>query len=256
VRLLAADIGNTNVTLGVFAGGTLQQEWRIASRPFRTSDEYAAILLNLLRESAFRPERMILGSVVPPLEVEWEKVAKNLDIPVRTIRPEQPFLLPLNIDHPQEAGIDRIIDSWAALQKYSPPLLVIDFGTATTLDVVGPEGDYQGGVILPGIELGAEALFRGTALLPQVAIRKPPSVIGRNTVDCIRSGLYYGWLEMTQGLVDRIRREFEQPLTVIATGGLAAVFAGDAAFADHIEPQLTLEGLAWIEERWEDLVQG
>jgi type III pantothenate kinase len=252
VKLLAADIGNTHVTLGAFAGGKLMHEWRISSRPFRTADEYTSVVSRLLERAGFEPERMILGSVVPPLELEWERVGGGLTIPVRVVRPLHPNLLPLHIDNPEEAGIDRIVDSWAALQKYPAPLLIIDYGTATTFDVVGLEGDYQGGIILPGLELGAEALFRGTALLPQVTVRKPASVIGRNTVDCIRSGLYYGWLEMIRGLVRRVQAEFGARLTVITTGGLAATFADDSDFVDHVEPTLTLDGLCWIDERWEE----
>jgi len=160
-------------------------------------------------------------------------------------------LLPLNIDHPDEAGVDRIVDTWAALRKHDPPLMVIDFGTATTFDVAGPEGDYRGGIILPGLELGAEALFQKTALLPQVSVRKPPSVIGSNTVDCIRSGLYFGWLEMIRGLTVRIKNEFEEPVTVITTGGLSQVFSEDADFIDFSEPHLTLEGLMRVDEMWE-----
>lgn len=255
MSLLAADIGNTNVTLGAFREGALKHQWRIASRPFRTADEYAAILYRLFEQAHFQPERMILGSVVPPLEVEWDRVATILEIPARIVRPLHPDILPLHVDTPEEVGVDRIVDSWAALQKHQPPLLILDFGTATTFDVVGEAGDYRGGIILPGIELGAEALFTRTALLPQVTVRKPKSVIGTNTVDCIRSGLYYGWLEMTRGLVARIRKEFFKPLTVIATGGVSEVFAGDSDFVDSVEPTLTLEGLAGIDREWERFSQ-
>ena len=251
MRLLAVDIGNTNITLGAFDEGTLHHQWRISSRPFRTTDEYLSIISQLFNHYRFYPDRVILGSVVPPLNREWEGVCKGLEVPLRIVRPLHPDLLPLNVETPTEVGIDRIIDSWMALQKYRPPLLVIDFGTATTIDVVGPTGDYCGGVILPGIDLGAEALFRRTALLPQVSVRKPTSVIGRNTVNCIQSGLYYGWLEMIRGLVERIRREMEVDVTVITTGGLSSVFADDSGFADHVEPALTLDGLYLIDTYWE-----
>ncbi|MCA9446277.1 MAG: type III pantothenate kinase [Candidatus Omnitrophica bacterium] len=254
MRLLAVDIGNTNITLGAFKDNTLLHEWRIASRPFRTFDEYGAVLSQILKQHDFEPERMIVGSVVPTLEEYWIQVGENLlVVEVRVIHPGKPDLLPLHIDHPEEAGVDRIVDTWAALQKFPPPLLVIDFGTATTFDVASPEGYYCGGIILPGLELGAEALFQKTALLPQVSVRKPPSVIGSNTVDCIRSGLYFGWLEMIRGLAERIKKEFDQPVQVITTGGLSRVFAEDADFVDHIEPHLTLEGLCGIDRNWEEL---
>ncbi len=254
MNLLVADIGNSHITLGAFTDGYLAHQWRISSRPFRTSDEYAAVLSQILERDGFCPERLTLGSVVPPLEVEWEALGlEKLGVETRVLRPLAPDLIPLNIDTPEEAGIDRILDSWAALQRFKPPLVVVDIGTATTFDVVGPGGDYQGGIILPGPDLGAEALSRRTAALPQVSVKKPPSVIGRNTVDCIRSGLYFGWLEMIRGLVDRIRSEFEDPLTVITTGGWARTFADDSSFADHIEPNLTLEGLALVDRAWETL---
>lgn len=254
VNLLAVDIGNTNITLGAFSGGNLAREWRIASRPHRTADEYGALLHQLLDREGFSPKRMILGSVIPALESEWERLGREiLGIEVRVLRPGDPELLPLNVDNPSEVGVDRIVDSWTALQKYKPPLVVIDVGTAVTFDVVGPEGDYRGGIILPGLELGAEALFTRTALLPRVKIQRPPSAIGRNTVDCIRSGLYFGWLEMLRGLTVRLKAEFEQPVTLIATGGLARTFAEDADFADHFETNLILEGLNLIDQKWEQL---
>lgn len=250
MNLLAVDIGNTNITLGAFTEGRFLHEWRIASRPHRTADEYGALVHQLLDRDGFAPDRMILGSVIPALESEWERLASEiLGIKVRVLRPGNPDLLPLNIDTPSEAGIDRIIDSWTALQKYKPPLIVIDVGTAVTFDVVGPEGDYQGGIILPGLELGADALFTRTALLPRVKIERPPNVIGRNTVDCIRSGLYFGWLEMLRGLAQRVKAEFDQPVTVIATGGLARTFAEEVDFADHFESNLILEGLNLIDQR-------
>lgn len=252
MKILAADIGNSHITLGAFDQGTLVHEWRIASRPFRTADEYLAVLSVLFDHNDFHPERMIIGSVVPPLESEWEKIAEALKIPLRVIHPLKPNLLPLHVDTPEEVGVDRIINSWAALQKFAPPLLIIDFGTATTFDLVGHEGDYCGGLILPGLELGSEALFRRTALLPQVSIRKPPSVIGRNTIDCIRSGLYYGWLDMTHGLIERIKSELNSDLCVIVTGGFSTGFGQDANFAHHIMPTLTLDGLCGIDQRWEE----
>lgn len=252
MRLLAVDIGNTNVTLGAFQDGLLGHEWRLSSRPFRTADEYGAMLAQILEQHTYSPDRLILGSVVPRLEDEWIRMAEEiLKVEIRVVRPRNPDLIPLNIDHPEEAGVDRIVDAWAALQKFDPPLLVIDFGTATTFDVVGPEGDYQGGIILPGVELGAEALFQKTALLPQVSVKKPPSVIGRNTIDCIRSGLYFGWLEMTRGLVNRIRSEFDRKMEVITTGGLSRLYAEEADFVDRVEPHLTLDGLQWIDRDWE-----
>ncbi len=252
MRLLTVDIGNTNITLGAYRQGVLLHEWRISSRPIRTHDEYGAVLAQILAQHSYFPDRLIIGSVVPKLEDEWVQVAESLlKVEVRVVHPRKPQLLRLSIDHPDEAGVDRIVDTWAALQKYPPPLMVIDFGTATTFDVAGPDGDYRGGIILPGLELGAEALFQKTALLPQVSVRKPPSVIGSNTVDCIRSGLYYGWLEMTRGLVQRIKREFDRPVEVITTGGLSRVFADDADFVDHVEPYLTLDGLKWIDEKWD-----
>ncbi len=251
MHLLAVDIGNTNITLGAFEGGSLLHQWRISSHPFRTTDEYLSITSQLFNHYSFFPDRVILGSVVPPLIREWEGVCTGLGVPLRVARPLHPDLMPLNVETPTEVGIDRIIDSWMALQKYPPPLLVIDFGTATTIDVVGVSGDYCGGVILPGLDLGAEALFRRTALLPQVSVRKPPSVIGRNTVDCIQAGLYYGWLEMTRGLIKRISKAVCGKVTVISTGGLSSIFAEDSDFADFIEPNLTLEGLSLIDSRWE-----
>lgn len=251
MNLLAVDIGNTHITLGVFGEGQLLHQWRITSRPFRTGDEYLSILAQLCGHHDFNPERMILGSVVPPLDREWEGVCASLGVPLRVLRPLHPLILPLNVDEPRTVGIDRIINSWMALQKYTPPLLVIDFGTAVTLDVVGAEGDYQGGVILPGLELGAEALFKRTALLPQVSVRKPPSVIGHNTIDCIQSGLYYGWLEMIHGLVRRTQESLGQKATVIVTGGYSSVFKEDMDFVDHFEPTLTLDGLSLIDARWE-----
>lgn len=256
-KLLAVDIGNTNITIGAFDRGNLLHQWRLSSQPFRTVDEYAVTLTQILQGAGFEANRLILGSVVPPLEVEWERLASvKLGLEVRIVHPTDPRLMPLSVDHPEEVGVDRVVDSWCALQKFDAPLVVVDIGTATTFDVVGPDGDYQGGIILPGLELGAEALFRRTALLPQVTVKKPPSVIGKNTVDCIRSGLYFGWLEMIQGLVSRVKAEFSGKVTVVTTGGLARTFAEDWAFADCVEPNLTLEGLQLVDERWNDLRHG
>jgi type III pantothenate kinase len=254
LRILTADIGNTHITLGAFVEGILLHEWRIASRPFRTADEYLSILDRLFSHYSFYPDRMIQGSVVPTLESEWEQVGRNLGVDVRMVRPLHPDLMPLSIDNPHEVGIDRVVDSWAALQRFPPPLLVIDFGTAITFDLVGKAGDYCGGIILPGINMGAEALHRGTALLPQVSVRKPANVVGRNTIDCILSGLYFGWLEMTRGLISRIEREVGTDLPIILTGGLATLFGEDCRFADAIVPTLTLEGLHLIDQQWEQWI--
>jgi len=248
VNLLAVDIGNTHITLGGFRGENLASTWRITSTPPRTADEYGSILLPLLVRSGFPTDRMILSSVVPSLEAEWIIVGEEvLEVETRNVGSEKLNLMPLSVDHPEEVGVDRVVGSWAATKLYSAPLIVIDFGTATTFDVVGPEGDYQGGIILPGLLWGAEILAERTALLPHVTLKKPAHVIGTNTVDCIRSGLYYGWLDMTRALVARLKAELGQEAPVVTTGGLCDAFGDDDDFSDYREPTLILEGLRMVD---------
>jgi type III pantothenate kinase len=256
--LLAIDVGNTNVTIGVFDGERLAHSWRLAALRERTGDELG-ILITRLFEQAHVPVDAVTGiavaSVVPPLTRPMEEMSE------RYFR-HQPFIvdatnagMPVQYTPAGDVGADRIVNAVAAWEQYgragSRPLIVVDFGTGTTFDVISSKGEYLGGVICPGINISAEALFTRAARLPRVDVRKPAVVIGQNTVNAMQSGLFFGYVEMVDGLVRRIRAELPggDAAVVLATGGLAEVIADESATIQHVDANLTLTGLRLIWER-------
>lgn len=250
--LLAVDVGNTNIVLGVYDGHDLMISWRVSTNPLQTGDEYGVILKNLFTQAGVDDSKlsgMIVSSVVPPLMSALAEMAK------RYLKLEPIFVGPgvktgLNIitDNPREVGADRIVNAVAAIELYGGPLIIVDFGTATTFDAINERGDYLGGAISPGISISTEALFQRAAKLPRVELIKPKRVIGRDTVASMQSGILYGFVGQVDGIVVRMSKEFPQKPKVIATGGLAWLIANESETLDVVNPLLTLEGLRMIYE--------
>ena len=255
--LLAIDVGNTNIVLGVFDGDRLVESWRLATLRERTSDEIGIWVAQLFEHRALDATKVtgvVMGSVVPPLTGTFMTMAQryfaltplNVDSSVDTG-------MPILYEHPSEVGADRILNGVAAYQRYGrqppSPLIVVDFGTATTFDAISARGEYLGGLICPGIQISADALFQRAARLPRVDVRKPCEVIGRTTVGAIESGLYYGYVGLVDGLVRRMRKELGTNAVCVATGGLAGVIAPEVDLIEHVDPDLTLQGLRMVWER-------
>jgi type III pantothenate kinase len=251
--LLAVDAGNTNVVFAVHDGAGWRGIWRIATEPQRTSDEYAVWLLTLLNLAKLDPtqiHRTVIGTVVPAALYHLRRLCRDYfaSEPLLT-RASLDWGFEIRIDNPTEVGADRLLNALAGHRKYKGPLIVIDFGTATTFDVVGPDGAYLGGVICPGINLSIEALHQAAARLPRIGIGRPQSVIGRSTIPAMQSGIYWGYVGLIEGLCARIQAEYEGPLKVIATGGLAPLLAEGATVISAIDSNLTLDGLRLLAER-------
>src|SRR6185503_20419344 len=250
--LLAVDAGNTNLVFALVDGGEIRARWRIASDPRRTADEYAVWLHQLLELEGLarrNVDAVIIGTVVP-------RALHNLEVLSVKYFGVQPLIagegaavwpLKLDVDEPHNVGADRALNAIAAHAKYKGDLIVIDFGTATTFDLVDASGAYKGGIIAPGINLSLDALVNAAAKLPRIAIEAPRddlSVIGRTTEDQMHIGIYWGYVTMIEGLVARMKAEIGRPVRVIATGGLATLFDQHSAVFDSIEPDLTIQGLA------------
>ncbi|RMG49043.1 MAG: type III pantothenate kinase [Acidobacteria bacterium] len=248
--LLAVDIGNTHIVLGLFDGEALRRSWRLWSRPGLTSDELRVLLAGLLGDDATAVRDGIVGSVVPPLTGEVRRALVELTgVEPIEVAPGVRTGLRIRTDNPHELGADRILNAVAALERYGGPCIVVDLGTATTLDVVTAEGEYLGGVIAAGPEISAAALAERTARLARVDLKLPPHVIGRNTVDSIRSGLLHGHAAMIEGLVTRVERELGGRATVVTTGGLGALIGRLLERVDVHDPHLTLHGLRIVHAR-------
>lgn len=254
--LLAIDVGNTNVTIGVFKDEALVHSWRLAALRERTADElgiYATRLFEQTKVDVSALHGIVIASVVPPLTRPLEEMCERYFGQRALLVDAANAGIPIAYYPPGDVGADRIVNAVAAREKYGRqgPIIVVDFGTATTLDVISADGAYIGGIICPGIGISAEALFQRAARLPRVEVRKPESAIGQTTVDAMQSGLYYGYVEMVDGLVRRIRSELAggERVVVIATGGLADVLSAETRSVQHVEPNLTLEGLRLIWRR-------
>jgi type III pantothenate kinase len=254
--LLAIDAGNTNVVFALVDGGEIRARWRIATDPRRTADEYAVWLSQLLALEGFDRSAVtgvIVGTVVPRalhnLEVLASKYFKTEAVIAGKGNAEWGFAL--DVDEPQNLGADRALNVLAGHARHEGDLIIIDFGTATTFDVVDYRGAYKGGIIAPGINLSLDALVTAAAKLPRIAISAPETatVVGRNTVDQMHIGIYWGYVAMIEGLVARLKAEVGRPLKVIATGGLAILFERHTSVFDTIEPDLTIQGLAMLWER-------
>jgi type III pantothenate kinase len=251
--LLAVDAGNTNLVFALVDGGTIKARWRIATDPRRTADQYAVWLHQLLELEGYSKSdvsAVIIGTVVP-------RALHNLEVLASKYFHVEPWIagqgkaewpIELDVDEPQNVGADRALNVIAAHAKHPGDLIVIDFGTATTFDVVSSSGAYKGGIIAPGINLSLDALVNAAAKLPRIAIEAPASnsVVGRTTESQMIIGIYWGYVAMIEGLVDRLKREVGRPVTVVSTGGLASLFDKHTKVFDAIEPDLTIQGLSLL----------
>jgi type III pantothenate kinase len=251
--LLVIDVGNTNIVYGLFDGATLRHQFRVESGRGRTADEYAVVLTQLLSMHDVRKEDVhaaIVASVVPSLtEPMVDLVRKAFRREALVVGPGIRTGMSILYENPREVGADRIVNAVAAFEKHKGAVIVVDFGTATTFDCVTPKGEYLGGVIAPGIQISADALFSRAAKLPRVEITKPPKVVGRNTVQSMQSGIVYGYVGLVDGIAQRLLAELGYPCHVVATGGLARLIAPLSQTIREVDDTLTLEGLRILYER-------
>lgn len=251
--LLVMDVGNTNVVIGIFEGEKLCHQWRISTSRNKTEDEYGTLITMFLQREGINVEDIedvIISSVVPPIMYSLERmVHKYFNRKPLVVGPGVKTGLNIKVDNPKEVGADRIVNAVAAIAEYGTPLIIVDLGTATTFCVINEEGTYLSGAITPGIMISMEALYQNAAKLPKVEFAKPESVIGRNTVMAMQSGLYYGYIGLIDGLVNRMKQQLSKEPKVIATGGLADYISKDSETIDLVDPDLTLKGLRIIYER-------
>jgi type III pantothenate kinase len=251
--ILAIDVGNTNIVLGVYEGKRLLHHWRLSTNRSATVDEYGMMIVGLFGHAGIEIgdiEGIIISSVVPPLMFVLENLC--LQYMKRTpyiVGPGIKTGLNIRVEQPREVGADRIVNAVAALELYGPPCIVVDFGTATTYDYIDERGQLIGCAIAPGIGISTEALYQRAAKLPRIELSKPKSVVGRNTVTAMQAGIIYGYVGQVDGIVGRIKREFGVEPHVVATGGLAELIAGESATIQTVNPLLTLQGLQIIYER-------
>lgn len=253
--LLAIDVGNTQTQLGVFDGERLVREWRLGTVRDRTVDEMGLLVRSLLDRADIDHRGltgMVLASVVPPLTAVMQGTgSRYLDLDTLTVTPALVTDLPIRYEPPGDVGADRVVNAVAARDRYGVPAVVVDFGTATTFDVIDPEGAYLGGVIATGVGVSADALFARAARLPRIEVARPEGgVIGRSTVASVQAGLFYGYADLVDGILQRIVRELGVAPTVIATGGWATTIGPECEGIEHIDPLLTLEGLRLIHGRY------
>ena len=245
--LLAIDIGNSNVVFGVFDGDKIRDSWRVGTNTQITADEYAMIVKDLFGFAAieFRQiDGVIISTVVPPLlPVMAEMARKYFHLDPLVVTNELKTGITLRYENPKEIGADRIVNAAAAYRLYGGPLIIVDFGTATTFCAVTREGAYLGGAIVPGVKISAEALFQRAAKLPRVELARPQSAIGRDTVSAMQSGIIFGYAGLVDGIVERMKKEFAPDARVVATGGLAELIAPETATVQDVLPHLTLQGL-------------
>ena len=250
--LLCIDVGNTNITLGLYEGETLGPRWRLATDHERMPDEFILQLLGLLAHADVDPKDVggaAIASVVPPLTGRWIHVCrKGLKHDPLVVDGTVETGVCILYDEPASVGADRIVDAVAAHRLYGGPACVVDFGTATTFDAISPDGDYLGGAIAPGIGIASQALFQRAAMLPRVDLARPPSPIGRNTVHSMQSGLLFGYVSLVEGMVARFREELGPDTRVIGTGGLAEIIARETEVLQILAPWLTLDGLRMVYE--------
>ncbi len=250
--LLAIDIGNTNVVLGVFDKDKLVENWRVGTKTQITPDEYAMIFKDLFNFAGLdfkQIDGVIISTVVPPLlPVMIEMSRKYFRIEPMVVTHEIATGITIRYDNPKEIGADRIVNAASAYKLYGGPIIIVDFGTATTFCAVTGNGEYLGGAIAPGVKISAEALFQRAAKLPRVELSKPPRVIGSDTISAMQAGIIYGYAGLVDGIVGRMKKELSPDAKVIATGGLAELVAPETRSIQEIKPHLTLEGLRLLYE--------
>ncbi|MFK7696886.1 type III pantothenate kinase [Paenibacillus sp. HJGM_3] len=251
--ILVIDVGNTNMVLGLYEGKTLKHHWRLATNRAATADEYGMMIYNLFQYAGIRfqdVDGVMISSVVPPLIYILEKMcAQYLQRKALFVGPGIKTGLNIRYENPREVGADRIVNAVAAIELYGPPLIVVDFGTATTFCYIDEKAQYIGGAIAPGISISTEALYQRAAKLPRIELVKPKSIVGRTTVTSMQAGIIYGFAGQVDGIVQRIEEENRTKATVVATGGLAELISGESRTIQIVNPLLTLQGLQLIYER-------
>lgn len=252
--LLCIDVGNTNIVMGVADRKEIVGHWRVRTEKDATADEMGILISNLFHSSKIEMkniDNVIISCVVPPLLNSLEELSRRyFNIKPMIVGPGLKTGMPIKYDNPKEIGADRIVNSVAAYEKYHSGLIIVDFGTATTFDCVSPEGAWIGGAIAPGIIISCEALFENTSKLPRVEIfSKPKRVVAKDTINAMNVGIVYGYIGLVDGIVNRIKKELQYEMKVIATGGVASLIAEDSETIDRIEEFLTLEGLMILYER-------
>lgn len=252
-KVLTVDIGNSQICIGIYLRKKLEGYWRIKTDPKETEDELKIILTNIMQIAGIKFQEMegaIVASVVPPLTDPMVKsLEKLIEGKVIVVNPGIKTGISILMDNPKEVGADRIVNAVAASIKYPGGSIVVDLGTATTFDCISPKSEYLGGAIAPGISISSEALFLRAAKLPRIEISKPGRCIGKNTVESMQSGIFYGYVGLIDGMVERLKGELNFPVKVIATGGFAQIIAGESRSIDIIDPTLTLDGLAILYEK-------
>ncbi len=250
--ILVFDVGNTNMVVGVFKGDELLTHWRIRTDNLRTCDEYGVMLNSLFCYNHLETgqvKAVVISSVVPSLMMELEELSrKYFSCKPLVVGPGIKTALAIKYENPREVGADRVVNAVGALKKYGGPLIIIDFGTATTFCVVNEKGEYLGGAIAPGIKVSTDALVARAAKLPRVELIKPKTLIGKNTVSSMQAGIIYGFVGQVEGIVNRMKKEIGAETKVIATGGLAKIIAGETDVIDEVDDFLTLDGLRIIYE--------
>ena len=251
--LLVVDVGNTQTHVGAFRGEELLHDWRFATVRESTADELGARLRSLLalRDVSFGDlDASILSSTVPQLRPEWTAMAERyLGHTMPAVGPGLRTGMPIRMDNPREVGADRLVNAVAAFERFGGPCVIVDFGTAITYDVVGAAGEYVGGIIAPGVEISMEALTSRAAAIPKIDLTPPRTLIGKSTVEAIRSGVIYGFAAQVDGMLGRLREELGDETAAVATGGLAAAIVPFCELIDEIDPLLTLTGLRLIHDR-------
>ncbi len=252
--LLVVDVGNTNTVFGVYRHKQLLSHWRIRTIQGQTADEFGMLVWNLFQWAGLPMkdvQAVVVSCVVPPLlRAIHELCQRYFGVTPLVVGPGINTGMPILYDNPKEVGADRIVNAVAAFERYRQGVIVVDFGTATTFDMISPRGEYLGGAIAPGVGVASEALFQRTAQLPKVEFAKPASVLGKNTVSSIQSGLFWGYVGLVDGIVERLRKEHGEGTTrVVATGGLAAVVATESTTIEEVDEFLLLDGMRIIYER-------